>query len=215
MDLNIPLLGEDLIKLSLAILLGGLIGVERELRDKDAGFRTLIFISSGAALFTIFSLRLSVQGDPGRVAANIVSGVGFLGAGVILRERGQVRGLTTASTVWLAAALGMGVGAGNYVFSILATVVILFILLVFPPIEGWIGRFSETRVYEVVCRHNPEKINAMQQAWRELHLWVKQRKLGKREGLLVCTFEVNGRLRDHEKLLNLLFNDPDVIEFHY
>jgi putative Mg2+ transporter-C (MgtC) family protein len=99
---------EDVVKIILAVAAGGLIGLEREFRDKAAGFRTLIFICMGAALFTIFSARLAGTNDPTRIAANIVSGVGFLGAGVILREGGRVIGLTTAATIWLTAALGIG-----------------------------------------------------------------------------------------------------------
>ncbi|MCX6025184.1 MAG: MgtC/SapB family protein, partial [Chloroflexi bacterium] len=101
---------EDIVKLLLAIFNGGLIGAEREFRDKAAGFGTLIFICVGATLFTMFSMRSRPSGDPSRVAANIVSGIAFLGAGVILREGGRIMGLTTASTIWLAAALGMGLG---------------------------------------------------------------------------------------------------------
>ncbi|HQN43268.1 MAG TPA: MgtC/SapB family protein, partial [Anaerolineaceae bacterium] len=92
---------EDLLKIVLAVLVGGLIGIEREYRDKAAGFRTLIFICVGAALFTILSVRLAGDKDPTRIAASIVTGVGFLGAGVILRDGGRVIGLTTAAAIWL------------------------------------------------------------------------------------------------------------------
>jgi putative Mg2+ transporter-C (MgtC) family protein len=88
------LLPDDLVKILLGVLVGGVIGVERELRDKAAGLRTLIFICVGATLFTLFSEKLAGDNDPTRLAANIVSGVGFLGAGVILRDRGRVIGLT-------------------------------------------------------------------------------------------------------------------------
>ena len=97
-----PLLTEDLIKLSLAALLGGLIGAEREYRDKAAGFRTLVLIAIGSTLFMILSLRFGAANDDTvRIAANIVTGIGFLGAGVILRGSGGVVGLTTAATVCL------------------------------------------------------------------------------------------------------------------
>ena len=104
---------EDVIKIVLAVSAGGLIGIEREFRDKAAGFRTLIFICAGACLFTILSFRLAANSDSTRIAANIVTGVGFLGAGVILRDGGRVIGLTTAAMVWLTAAIGMGIGGGG------------------------------------------------------------------------------------------------------
>ncbi len=127
---------EDIIKLLLAVLVGGLIGAEREYRDKAAGFRTIILICVGATLFTIFSLRLGGGEDPVRIAANVVSGVGFLGAGAILRDAGRVMGLTTASTIWLAAALGMGIGGGHYLLSGVAALAVLIILWLFPRIEA-------------------------------------------------------------------------------
>ena len=98
------MLSEDIFKILLAIGIGGAIGLEREYRDKAAGFRTLIFICVGATLFAMLSSKLAGDRDPTRIAANIVSGVGFLGAGVILRDGGRVVGLTTAATIWLVAA---------------------------------------------------------------------------------------------------------------
>ena len=97
---------DDLVRVGLAILIGGLIGAEREYRDKAAGFRTLIFITLGSTLFTMFSARLGGPEDPVRIAANIVTGIGFLGAGTILRGEHGVTGLTTAAAIWLSAALG-------------------------------------------------------------------------------------------------------------
>jgi putative Mg2+ transporter-C (MgtC) family protein len=100
----------------MAVLVGGIVGAEREYQDKAAGFRTIILITLGSTLFTIFSLSM----DPGftqtRVAANIVTGIGFLGAGAIVRDGGRIAGLTTAATIWLSAALGMGIGAGQLYF---------------------------------------------------------------------------------------------------
>ncbi len=215
METAYPILSGEMIKLLLAILVGGAIGIERELRDKDAGFRTLIFICVGSTIFTIFSLRLSPEGDPTRIASNIVSGVGFLGAGVILRERGQVRGLTTASTIWLTAALGLGIGAGHYTFVILATLTILFILLFFPRIEGWMGQMSETRIYEITCKQDQAKMEAIRKAWKAHSLKIIDHKLGKYEELMMCTWTIYGKSDNHEKMVDMLFNDPDIVSFSF
>ena len=142
---------EDLIKLVLAITAGGLIGIEREFRDKAAGFRTLIFICAGAALFTILSVKLAGDKDHTRIMANIVSGVGFLGAGVILREGGRVVGLTTAAAIWLTAAVGMGVGGGQYALTGIAVVLVLVVLWFFPRLEQWIDNIREERTFEIIC----------------------------------------------------------------
>ena len=99
---------EDIIRLSAALLVGGLIGAEREYHGKAAGLRTMIMICVGSALFTMLSSKIGGSGD--RIAANIVNGIGFLGAGIIFREESRIKGLTTAATVWVVSALGMCVG---------------------------------------------------------------------------------------------------------
>ena len=141
---------ENLIKLGMAVLVGGVIGAEREFQDKAAGFRTITLITIGSTLFTMFSVSM----DPGftrtRIAANIVTGIGFLGAGAIIREGGRIAGLTTAATIWLSAALGMGIGAGELEFSGTAAVITLMILLLFPRLEGWIDKIREARSYKIV-----------------------------------------------------------------
>ena len=123
--MDMELLIENIIKIGMAVLIGGIIGAEREFRDKAAGFRTIILITVGSALFTIFSMSM----DPGftrtRVAANIVTGIGFLGAGAIVREHGRIGGLTTAATIWLSAALGMGIGAGELIFVAVSTFIVI------------------------------------------------------------------------------------------
>ena len=127
----------DLIqRLMLAAAIGGLIGAERELRRKSAGFRTNILIALGAAIFTIAGLTLAPPtGDPTRIAAQIVTGIGFLGAGAILRNRDGVHGLTTAATVWVNAALGVAAGAGQFHLALIGGVIVLMVLLVLGPIE--------------------------------------------------------------------------------
>jgi putative Mg2+ transporter-C (MgtC) family protein len=127
-------------RLLLAALLGGLLGLEREWRNKDAGLRTNILITMGSALFTLMSIELTdaANGDPSRVAAQIVTGIGFLGAGAIMRTNGGVQGLTTAATIWVNAAIGVAVGGGEYHIAVLATVITLAVLLVLQPIEKYI-----------------------------------------------------------------------------
>ncbi len=127
---------ELLARLLLAIVVGGAIGAERESRDKPAGFRTMTLICLGSALFTTFSATLTEDfGDPSRIAAQIVTGVGFLGAGAIIREAPRVSGLTTAATIWIAAALGMGVGAGEWGIALTAAAFTVLVLIMFPSIE--------------------------------------------------------------------------------
>lgn len=127
-----------MLRLLLAAALGAVIGLERELRRKPAGLRTNILIALGSALFTTISLQVSnAGGTPDRIAAQVVSGVGFLGAGAILRSGINVHGMTTAATIWVNAAIGMAAGAGEYAMASVATLVTLIVLVILPPVEAY------------------------------------------------------------------------------
>src|SRR5688572_24530908 len=139
-----PLPDSELIRrLLTAALLGALMGFEREIKQKSAGLRTNILIAVGSALFTLMSYELAAEvtgGDPGRVAAQIVTGIGFLGAGAIMRTGSGVQGLTTAATVWVNAAVGVAAGGGEYHLAFIATGVTLAALLVLQPLEAAIAK---------------------------------------------------------------------------
>ncbi len=133
-----------LLRLFTAVVLGAAVGLERELHGKQAGLRTHMLISLGAALLTVMSIRIPAPyavmyrvGDVSRIASNIATGVGFLGAGVILHSRGRVMGLTTAATIWAVAAIGVAAGAGEFIPAIGACVLVLVVLLPLRWIERW------------------------------------------------------------------------------
>lgn len=137
-----------IIKIILALVLGGVMGLERQYNDKPAGYATNSIICVGAALFTILSLYMAeLGGDPGRIAAQIVSGVGFLGAGAILREGNKISGLTTAAAVWLVAAIGMAVGFGQY---LLASAACAAVLLMQLGVRRTLGIVERLRRYETI-----------------------------------------------------------------
>jgi putative Mg2+ transporter-C (MgtC) family protein len=129
---------EVLLRLVLAAALGGAVGFERELRDREAGFRTHLLVALGSAVFTLVSAygfrdfhygrATGITLDPTRIAAQIVTGIGFLGAGAIIRQGISIRGLTTAATLWIVAAIGMAAGAGYYSVAVLGTALVLFAL---------------------------------------------------------------------------------------
>jgi putative Mg2+ transporter-C (MgtC) family protein len=134
-----------LVKLGLAVLLGGIIGFEREVSGKPAGLRTNILICVGAALLMDLSINVGIAdgrriGDPARIAAQIVSGVGFLGAGTIMQSQGMVTGLTSAATIWVVAAIGMTIGAGQYIEGIGAGLLVTFVLAGLGSLEHWVRR---------------------------------------------------------------------------
>ena len=132
---------EVFLRLALAAVLGGAIGLEREFHHKPAGLRTNMLIALGSALFSILSVELGAgAGSPDRIAAQVVTGIGFLGAGAILRSGENIHGLTTAATIWVNAAIGMAAGLGSYVVAAGAAALTLVVLAILPFIER---RFEE------------------------------------------------------------------------
>jgi len=203
-------LPEDALKLVLAIMIGGALGAERELRNKAAGFRTMICICVGATLFTLFSQRLGL-GDPGRVAAQIVSGIGFLGAGVIWRDTSRVSGLTTAATIWLTAALGMGLATGAYGLVFLVTAVVLVVLVLFPRFELMIEVRRRHRVYECILPARLPCLERLRQMVAEHGQRVLHEKLEKRDEHFHVTLETLAPGKQHEALTLALLDNPDCL----
>ena len=213
-------LSVDLMRLGLALLLGGLIGSEREWRDKGAGFRTMICIAVGACLFTQLSIRLGHggkdgNGDVGRVAAQVVTGVGFLGAGVILREKGRVLGLTTAALIWLVAALGMACGAGQENLAMCGTGITLVVLLALPLLERRIDGAREDRVYEIELVPGERDTDFLEAMRTEARLRLVSAKDMKQEGDLVLVRRLHGRPAAHDLFTRSLLADPRVCSLTY
>lgn len=126
---------ELVLRIAVALVLGAAVGWERELQRQPAGFRTHALVALGASLFTVISAHAFGEGDPARIAAQVVTGVGFLGAGSILREGGDIRGLTTAASIWAVAAVGMAAGAGLYVLAVAGAALIVFALEILDRFE--------------------------------------------------------------------------------
>jgi len=205
---------DDLFRLGMALLVGGIIGAERERHKKAVGLRTLILISLGSALFTILSYRIGLytSDEPSRIAANIVSGIGFLGAGVILEERGRVTGLTTAATIWLTAALGMAAGAGEYLLSGAAALIALIVLILFTRIEEYLEISSEMRTYQISTKISWDKYKELRSLFKEHKLLIQSYKQEKKEDEMMCTFEVYGTTKRHDKLVQKLLGDKQIKE---
>lgn len=205
----------DTFRILLAMVAGGLIGLEREFRDKAAGFRTLIFIGAGSALFTILSHNIGGADDPARIAANIVTGIGFLGAGAILRDGMRVAGLTTAATIWLTAALGMAFGAGEFLFGAIITLLALVVLWVFPFFEHPVDRFREEHSYDIIIPNDRELLSSMEGALKKAGLKMTLRRHFKEGSLLRCHWMVHGKSRAHEEFIQYLMDETAIKEFRY
>ena len=146
-----------MLRLLAALVLGAVVGLERERQERAAGLRTVTMVSLGSCLFTIVGAYGFGQTDPSRVAAQVVTGIGFLGAGTIFLRKDLVRGLTTAATIWSVAAIGMAAGTAQYVIALFTTLLILLVLMVLKPIERrFFKRPNEAQVSMIVPRGEGE-----------------------------------------------------------
>ncbi|WP_080059576.1 MgtC/SapB family protein [Spirosoma aerolatum] len=204
---------EDLIRLGVALIVGGLIGIEREYHGKAAGLRTMIMICVGSTLFTIISGRIGNTGD--RIAANIVNGIGFLGAGIIFREENRVKGLTTAATVWAVSALGMSIGAGHYDIALVGFVVILSSLLLLVGFAERVQRMNQFRDYKIVTAFHNKTLNQYERFFEECGLSPKRGQQQRIGSEIIGHWRVYGSESNHEKCINRLLNDPEVKEFTF
>ena len=197
--------GEYLLRLALAAAVGIAIGAEREFRDKAAGLRTIILIAVGACLFTIFGAEQSRDTtDPTRIPAGVVSGVGFLGAGVIFRRGRQSTGITTAAAIWSAAALGMGIGGGLYVVSLAAAGIVLVVLWLLLPVERVIDHIQEVQIYELKTDLETVSIDEIHHVFNDAGLKVVNCRHGKQGDVLDSEFEVLGSHEQHTELVHEL-----------
>jgi putative Mg2+ transporter-C (MgtC) family protein len=203
-------------KLILAVIVGGSIGAEREYRSKSAGFRTLTLICLGATLFTMLSELLGGKGTPDRIAANVVVGIGFVGAGVIFKGDTKVSGITTAAMIWVTAALGMGIGAGYEILSTIACLLVLTVLFIFSLLEGWIDRVNQIRNYKIVCNFENETLHRYEKLFKEHHLKFKlSRQTKTLTDMITGEWVVQGSQTNHRHFIRELLKDPTVKGFEF
>lgn len=203
-------------RLLLALVLGAAVGIERELRGKPAGLRTLILICVGAEIFTEASLIAAsqqlhdlVRADPARIAAQIVTGIGFIGAGTILVHRGNVVGITTAASIWVAAAIGMMVGLRAYMIAVGGTLLVMLTLTVLGWIEArWFDR--ETLNLHIGLREDAGDHSWVGEFLEARGLTARALGLERSEGGVDITYRVYGMRTDQHELTEALFKDPRI-----
>ncbi len=205
---------EYLLRLGLAMLAGAAIGAEREFRNKAAGFRTMILISTSAAMFSLVGSEVSaINGtDPSRISAQVVSGIGFLGAGVIIKDGFSVSGLTSAATIWASAAVGMTLGFGYFETGMVSAGGILTVLWVLPYLEHGIDALNETRTYTVTFESGHVQRDHMLAVLADSGLKTLRKHEGKSGLHWTLTATLAGRHERHECLVRALLDDADVIE---
>lgn len=208
-DLVSTLRADLLLQLVLATVLGGLIGLERERKGKPAGLRTNILICIGAATFTHLSVSLG-HGDPGRIAAQVLTGVGFIGAGTILHTRGAVTGLTSAATIWVVSAIGMALGMGLYYEAIGTTALVMAVLLGLSRVEVALGRYSGTSHFTIHAQPEPSPVEDLRTLVGRTGLDVVRCDVRRENVDLVVEMEVRGARRHHQEALNAIVHHPGV-----
>lgn len=204
---------DNSVKLLVSLVLGALIGAEREYKGRNIGFRTIILITLGSTLFTILSFILGKDTDPARIASNIVTGVGFLGAGAIFRDGASVRGMTTASLIWISAAIGMACGIAQYEFAVLVTFTTLVILLGFTGVQQFIDRYNQEKVYKITIENDLDlklEIEKKMISFKLKHQWLRQTKSNDD---LIIEYEVRGAEINHEAFINHITTNSAIKHF--
>lgn len=192
---------QDLLKVGIAVLCGAMLGMERQYKNKTAGFRTIILICLGSALFTLVAQQTSQLAN-----INIVTGIGFIGAGVIFKDQISVNGLTTAAVIWISAAIGMVVGSGNYALAIISTVVTLIVLILFHILEDYVDKVHHERLFFVVFDNTDiDELKSLEDSIDKLGLKYQKLLVTKKDGNLHVTLSVTGHKKHinhlHEKML--------------
>jgi putative Mg2+ transporter-C (MgtC) family protein len=199
-------------RLLLACLLGGLIGLERESKRKAAGVRTNLLICMGAAFFTLLSAILAGDANPdkGRVASNIVQGIGFLGAGLILHNKSKVSGLTSASSVWVVASIGMACGAGLYMPALVAAAIVLLALAVVGFLERRVNIKTYSMIYEARGDDQTLMLQSILDAMDKVGERLKAVDRDEVGALRRVSFSLTATSRRHEQLRGTLQAEPAI-----
>lgn len=211
MDLSIYI--EEAAQVSVAFIIGAIIGIEREFRSKPAGFRTMILICVGSCLYTILS-KESNNTSPDRIASNIVTGIGFIGAGVIFKEGISVNGLTTAALIWITAALGMAVGYHNYPLTIVVTAMVVTALFVLEPVQNFINQLHKVKDYRICTHHLGENFK------QEIEAFLHSRKISyrcmkvvKENNDAVYFYRISSPDRNYDSINEFLLRHAEVKSF--
>lgn len=199
----------------LAVVAGGLVGIEREYRDKSAGFRTMILIAVGSCVFTLLAIAMGTpEKETTRIVASIVTGVGFLGAGVILKDGATVGGLTTAAAIWTVAALGALAGAGQFPLLFTVTLLVLIVLWALPPFERWLDRMHEFLEIQITIKNTDAAEDDVLDIFDELKVkivHVRRTRQDKVERVLHIKIKTTPAKR--AALSEILVNEKGILSF--
>ncbi|MBI3507624.1 MAG: MgtC/SapB family protein [Proteobacteria bacterium] len=211
------LMSTDLQRLIVAIVLGMAVGLERELSEKPAGLKTNVLICLGSCLFTMCSLKFPYSPSfiDAHIAAQIVAGVGFLGAGAIMREGEHVTGLTTAATIWLVAAIGLASGMGQYTLAGASTLGALLVQIGMTRLDIVVDTLQQRQRFRIVTAADDGAVNAVARAFQSNKIRVMRRKVMKREKHYHSEWWTSGTPAGQDKVVQELLASDRVIEVNY
>lgn len=204
---------EEAAQVSVAFVIGAIIGLEREFRSKPAGFRTMILICVGSCVYTILSKEIGGSSTD-RIASNIVTGIGFIGAGVIFKEGITVNGLTTAALIWVTAALGMAIGYHNYPLAIVVSIMVVIALFVLEPVQRFINRFHKVKDYKIRTIGLGNNFNTeLETFFKKQDLSYRRMKSSKDNNDAVYIYRISSPDRNYDAVSQFLLNHKDVRGF--
>ncbi len=211
MDLSIYF--EEAAQVLFAFVIGAIIGLEREFRSKPAGFRTMILICVGSCLYTILSKEAAI-GSTDRIASNIVTGIGFIGAGVIFKEGISVNGLTTAALIWITAALGMAIGYHNYTIAIVVSAIVVIVLFILEPVQRFIERFHKVKDYRIRSANiGPAFKTELETFFKNSKVDFRCVKAAKENFEVLYLYRISAPDRNYDKVEDFLIRHQDVKSF--
>ena len=200
----------DLTTMLVSVLCGGLLGIEREYLNKSAGLRTIVLICLGSTIFTMVSQR--VGGSEDRIAANIITGIGFIGAGVIFKENFNVRGLTSAAVIWISSAIGMVIGIREFYLAYILTFIVLIVLSGFAQLEGLMDFINHKRTYHITFQDDKlTNIELVVDMARDEKLKASMKHLSKSDSRLLVNFEIKGNKKHFQVLTEKFIAKPEIL----
>ncbi|MEI6556682.1 MAG: MgtC/SapB family protein [Paludibacter sp.] len=202
---------EQIIQIIAALLAGAILGLEREYHSKPAGFRTMILICVSSCLFSILSVSIG-SGD--RIASNIVTGIGFIGAGVVFKEGATVKGITSAAIIWMSAAIGMSIGLQHYLLSAVALLLVLLVMIALTRFERLFDKLHQMKTYEIHFVTTNYSIEELEKEMKEVNIDFIRNKTGKQNSIVNVEYDIEvSRKKNREIIDNFLINNSHITGF--
>jgi putative Mg2+ transporter-C (MgtC) family protein len=199
---------DNLLRIIFALIIGGLIGIEREIKNKPAGMRTNMLMCMGSCLIMILSVEVARQkgmpADPGRIASQVVTGVGFIGAGTIIRSRASISGLTSAATIWLVAALGLVIGTGNFILAGATAVLIIIVLSLLRIAENRLAVRQSRHLIQFQFSASTERMKIVKRILRDFHITPENITLSREGRLIFFDIEYVTSDKQHQDLIEVM-----------